>query len=84
MPDLTVDIGYVGTRSNDIWAGDLAQKNQLEPKYLSLGANLQTILRTDADAQRFGLARLPYPAFSGGQLGRRSCRFRIWRATASG
>src|SRR4029450_12827158 len=68
LKNLTVDIGYVGTRSTNIWAGDLANKNQLDPKYLSLGTNLQTILRTDADAQRFGLAGLPYPAFSGGQL----------------
>lgn len=68
MKNLTVDIGYVGTRSTDIWAGDLANKNQLDPKYLSFGANLQAILRSDADAQRFGLSGLPYPAFSGGQL----------------
>jgi hypothetical protein len=68
LKNLTIDIGYVGTRSTNIWAGDLANKNQLDPKYLSLGTNLQTILRTDADAQRFGLAGLPYPAFSGGQL----------------
>ena len=68
MENLTVDIGYVGTRSSDIWAGDLAQKNQLDPKHLSFGPNLSTILRTDADAQRFGLRGLPYPAFAGGQL----------------
>ena len=68
MANLTIDIGYVGTRSSDIWVGDLANKNQLDPQYLSFGANLSTILRTDADAQRFGLARLPYPAFAGGQL----------------
>lgn len=68
MQNLTVDIGYVGTRSSDIWVGDLANKNQLEPKYLSFGSNLSTILRTDADAQRFGLPGLPYPAFAGGQL----------------
>jgi hypothetical protein len=68
LRNLTVDIGYVGTRSSDIWAGDLANKNQLHPQYLSLGPNLQTILRTDADAQRFGLPGLPYPAFAGGQL----------------
>ena len=68
MKNLTVDIGYVGTRSSNVWAGDLANKNQLDPKHLSLGANLQSILRTDADAQRFGLPGLPYPAFSGGQL----------------
>jgi hypothetical protein len=68
MTNLTIDIGYVGTRSSDIWAGDLANKNQLDPKHLSFGSNLSTILRTDADAQRFGLAKLPYPAFAGGQL----------------
>lgn len=68
MTNLTVDIGYVGTRSSRIWVGDLAQKNQLDPKHLSFGSNLSTILRTDADAQRFGLAGLPYPAFAGGQL----------------
>jgi len=66
--NLTVDVGYVGTRSSDIWAGDLANKNQLDPTYLSFGSNLQSILRTDADAQRFGLPGLPYPAFAGGQL----------------
>lgn len=66
--NLTVDIGYVGTRSSRIWVGDLAHKNQLDPKYLSFGPNLSTILRTDADAQRFGLPGLPYPAFAGGQL----------------
>jgi hypothetical protein len=66
--NLTVDIGYVGTRSSGIWVGDLANKNQLHPKYLSFGPNLSTILRTDADAQRFGLPGLPYPAFAGGQL----------------
>jgi hypothetical protein len=65
---LTVDIGYVGTRSSRIWTGDLAHKNQLDPKYLSFGSNLSTILRTDADAHRFGLPGLPYPAFAGGQL----------------
>ena len=65
---LTVDVGYVGTRSSRIWAGDLANKNQLDPRHLSFGSSLSTILRTDADAQRFGLAGLPYPAFSGGQL----------------
>jgi len=68
IKNLTVDVGYVGTRSSRIWVGDLANKNQLDPKYLSLGANLSTILRTDADAQRFGLSGLPYPAFAGGQL----------------
>lgn len=68
VTNLTVDIGYVGTRSRDIWAGDLANKNQLDPKYLSFGTSLQTILRTNADAQRFGLPGLPYPAFAGGQL----------------
>jgi hypothetical protein len=68
LRDLTVDVGYVGTRSSNIWVGDLANKNQLEPKYLSFGSNLSTILRTDADAQRFGLSGLPYPAFAGGQL----------------
>jgi hypothetical protein len=68
MANLTIDIGYVGTRSSRIWAGDLAQKNQLDPKYLNFGSNLSTILRTDADAQRFGLPGLPYPAFAGGQL----------------
>ncbi|PYR54811.1 MAG: hypothetical protein DMF91_25890 [Acidobacteria bacterium] len=68
MTNLTVDVGYVGTRSSHIWAGDLANKNQLDPKYLSFGSNLSTILRTDADAQRFGLSGLPYPAFAGGQL----------------
>ena len=66
--NLTVDIGYVGTRSSDIWVGDLAHKNQLDPRHLSFGSNLSTILRTDADAQRFGLPGLPYPAFAGGQL----------------
>jgi len=68
LRNLTVDIGYVGTRSSDIWVGDLAHKNQLDPRYLSFGSNLSAILRTDADAQRFGLTGLPYPAFSGGQL----------------
>lgn len=68
MKNLTVDVGYVGTRSSRIWVGDLANKNQLDPKYLSFGSNLSTILRTDADAQRFGLPGLPYPAFTGGQL----------------
>jgi hypothetical protein len=68
LKNLTVDIGYVGTRSTNVWAGDLANKNQLDPKYLSFGTNLQSILRTDADAQRFGLPGLPYPAFAGGQL----------------
>jgi Carboxypeptidase regulatory-like domain/TonB dependent receptor-like, beta-barrel len=68
LQTLTVDIGYVGTRSSDIWVGDLAHKNQLDPKYLSFGSSLSTILRTDADAQRFGLPGLPYPAFAGGQL----------------
>jgi Carboxypeptidase regulatory-like domain len=68
MKNLTVDIGYLGTRSSNLWAGDLANKNQLDPKYLSFGSNLQSILRTDADAERFGLPGLPYQAFSGGQL----------------
>jgi Carboxypeptidase regulatory-like domain/TonB dependent receptor-like, beta-barrel len=68
MKNLTVDVGYLGTRSSHLWAGDLANKNQLDPKYLSFEANLQSILRTDADAQRFGLSGLPYPAFTGGQL----------------
>ncbi len=68
LETLTVDIGYVGTRSSNIWVGDLAHKNQLDPQYLSFGSSLSTILRTDADAQRFGLPGLPYPAFAGGQL----------------
>jgi len=68
MQNLTVDIGYVGTRSSDIWVGDLANKNQLDPRHLSFGSNLSAILRTDADARRFGLPGLPYPAFAGGQL----------------
>jgi hypothetical protein len=68
LRNLTVDIGYVGTRSSRIWAGDLAHKNQLDPKYLSFGSSLSTILRTDADAQRFGLPGLPYREFAGGQL----------------
>jgi Carboxypeptidase regulatory-like domain/TonB dependent receptor-like, beta-barrel len=68
LETLTIDIGYVGTRSSNIWVGDLAHKNQLDPKYLSFGSSLSTILRTDADAQRFGLSGLPYPAFAGGQL----------------
>jgi TonB dependent receptor len=68
LQTLTIDIGYVGTRTSNIWVGDLAHKNQLDPQYLSFGSSLSTILRTDADAQRFGLPGLPYPAFAGGQL----------------
>ncbi|MCI0622643.1 MAG: TonB-dependent receptor [Acidobacteria bacterium] len=66
---MTIDVGYVGNKSSGIWvANDIAQKNQLDPKHLSLGSSLVSILNTDADAQRFGLSRLPYPAFAGGQL----------------
>ncbi len=66
---MTIDVGYVGNKSSGLWAAnDVAQKNQLDPKYLSLGSSLVSILNTDADAQRFGLSRLPYPAFAGGQL----------------
>ena len=66
---MTIDVGYVGNKSSGIWAvNDIAQKNQLDAKHLSLGTNLVSILNTDADAQRFGLSRLPYPAFAGGQL----------------
>src|SRR5262249_21705795 len=50
------------------WLGELAHKNQLRPEYLRFGPDLVTPLRTDADAQRFGLPGLPYPAFAGGQL----------------
>ena len=32
---------------------------------MKFGADLVSILRTDADAQRFGLSGLPYPAFTG-------------------
>jgi Carboxypeptidase regulatory-like domain len=66
ITNLTVDVGYVGTKSSGLLAAnDVAQKNQLDAKYLKFGADLVSILRTDADAQRFGLSGLPYPAFTG-------------------
>jgi hypothetical protein len=67
--NLTVDVGYVGNKSTGIWAGEVANKNQLDPKYLRFGADLASVrLNTDADAQKYGLAKLPYPAFAGGLL----------------
>jgi hypothetical protein len=69
VKDLVVDIGYVGNKSSGILAAnDLGNENQLDAKTLRFGSSLSTILNTDADAQRFGLAKLPYPAFAGGQL----------------
>jgi len=68
IKNLTIDVGYVGSQSSGLWIRELANENQLDPKYLKFGTDLVTILRTDADAQRFGLTKLPYPAFSGGQL----------------
>ncbi|HEY2930860.1 MAG TPA: TonB-dependent receptor [Acidobacteriota bacterium] len=68
MRDLIVDIGYVGAKSSGLWVGDLANKNQLDPKHLKFGASLDSVLQTDADAQKFGLPGLPYPAFAGGRL----------------
>src|SRR5262245_11969658 len=67
--NLTVDIGYVGNKSTGIWAGEVANKNQLDPQYLRFGADLAGVrLNTDADAQKYGLSKLPYPAFAGGLL----------------
>ncbi|MGH9838655.1 MAG: carboxypeptidase regulatory-like domain-containing protein [Blastocatellia bacterium] len=67
--NLTVDIGYVGNKSTGIWAGEVANKNQIDPQYLRFGADLANVrLNTDADAQKYGLAKLPYPAFAGGLL----------------
>ena len=61
-----MDVGYVGTKSSGLLAADdVAQKNQLDAKHLKFGADLVSILRTDADAQRFGFSGLPYPAFTG-------------------
>lgn len=69
LRDLVVDVGYVGNKSTGIWAGEIANKNQLHPQYLRFGADLASVrLNTDADAQRYGLAKLPYPAFAGGLL----------------
>ena len=68
VSNLVIDVGYVGTKTSGLWTGDLANKNQLDSKHLRFGTDLVSILRTDADAQRFGLPGLPYPAFSGGQL----------------
>ena len=67
--DLVVDVGYVGNKSTSIWAGDLVNLNQLDPQYLRFGADLANVrLNTDADAQKYGLAGLPYPGFAGGLL----------------
>ncbi len=67
--NLTVDIGYVGNKSTGIWAGEVANKNQIDPQYLRFGADLANVrLNNDADAQKYGLAKLPYPAFAGGLL----------------
>ncbi|MBO0862154.1 MAG: TonB-dependent receptor [Chloracidobacterium sp.] len=63
--NLAVDIGYVGNKSTGIWAvSDVINQNQLDPQYLRFGADLANVrLNTDADAQKYGLAKLPYPAF---------------------
>jgi hypothetical protein len=69
LKDLVVDVGYVGNKSTGIWAGEISNKNQLDPQYLKFGADLASVrLNTDADAQKYGLAKLPYPAFAGGLL----------------
>jgi Carboxypeptidase regulatory-like domain len=69
IKDLVVDIGYVGNKSTGIWAGEVANKNQLDPQYLRFGEALSTVrLNSDADAQKYGLPKLPYPSFAGGLL----------------
>jgi hypothetical protein len=68
IKNLTLDVGYVGNKSSGLWVGELAHENQLDPRFLRFGPDLVTRLATDADARRFGLPGLPYPAFAGGQL----------------
>ncbi len=69
IKDLVVDIGYVANKATGIWAGEVANKNQLDPQYLPFGQDLASVrLNTDADAQKYGLPKLPYPAFAGGFL----------------
>jgi hypothetical protein len=69
IKDLVVDVGYVGNKLTRIWAGEVANKNQLDPQYLRFGQDLASVrLNTDVDAQRYGLPKLPYPAFAGGLL----------------
>jgi Carboxypeptidase regulatory-like domain/TonB dependent receptor len=69
LRDLVIDIGYVGNKGTGIWAGQIANKNQLDPQYLRFGSDLASVrLNTDADAQKYGLPKLPYPAFAGGLL----------------
>jgi len=64
-----IDVGYVGTKSTGIWAGEIAIKNQLDPQYLRFGQDLASVrLNSDADAKKYGLAKLPYPGFAGGLL----------------
>jgi carboxypeptidase family protein len=69
IKDLVIDVGYVGNKSTGIWAGEIANKNQLDPQYLRFGQDLASVrLNTDADAQKYGLPKLPYSAFAGGLL----------------
>jgi len=78
--NLTVDIGYVGNKSTGIWAGEVGNKNQLDPQYLRFGADLSNVrLNTDADAQKYGLAKLPYPAFGESVPGKRDGGL-LWQA----
>jgi hypothetical protein len=80
IKDLVVDVGYVGNKSTGIWAGEIANKNQLDPQYLRFGSDLASVrLNTDADAQKYGLAKLPYPAFGETAPGKRDGGL-LWQA----
>ena len=61
--NMVFDIGYIGTRSYDIMANELRQLNQLDPKYLALGADLDQWVTSQAElpaSVRSAGGRYPY------------------------
>jgi hypothetical protein len=44
--NMVFDVGYVGTRSYDIMANELRQLNQLHPRHLAIGADLDRQIRS--------------------------------------
>ncbi|HYP07001.1 MAG TPA: TonB-dependent receptor [Bryobacteraceae bacterium] len=60
---MVFDVGYIGTRSYDILANELRQMNQLDPRHLGLGADLDQWVTSQAElpaSVRAAGGRYPY------------------------
>ncbi len=63
--NLVLDVGYLGTKGTSLRAGELRVINQITPADLAkFGSDLTTPVRSQADADKFGIA-YPYEGFRG-------------------